>query len=79
MLEPALTEARVVRPGRSRVSTSLVKVVVLAVVALVVVGWLAAAVFALLHVVELLAVAFFTGWAGYQVGVRQGRRQARPR
>jgi hypothetical protein len=51
--------------------------VLLAVVGVVVVGWVAAAFFAILHIVELLAVALGAGWVGFKLGVHQGRRSRR--
>jgi hypothetical protein len=48
---------------------------VLAVVGFVVVGWVAAAFFAVLRIVELLAVAGVAGWVGFKVGVQKGKRQ----
>jgi hypothetical protein len=48
---------------------------VVAVVGFVVLGWVAAAFFAVLRVVELLAVAALAGWAGWRLGVRNGRRR----
>jgi hypothetical protein len=46
----------------------------LAVVAIALVAWiLAGVVFALVRVVELIAVAGLAGWAGYQVGHYRGR------
>lgn len=64
------------RPRRSRAGLpgGLVTVAVLAVVAFVVVGWVAAAFFALLRIVELLAVAAGGGWVGWRLGVHHGRR-----
>lgn len=50
--------------------------VAVGIVAIGVVAWLVVGVvFALLHVVELLAVAFVAGWAGYRVGHFRGRHE----
>ena len=38
-----------------------------------VVGWLAAAFFAVLRIVELVAIAAIAGWVGWKLGVRHGR------
>jgi hypothetical protein len=38
-----------------------------------VLGWLAAAFFAVLRIVELLAVALVAGWVGWQLGRRRPR------
>ena len=46
----------------------------MAVVGFVVVGWVAATFFAVLRIIELLAVAAIAGWVGWKLGVRQGRR-----
>lgn len=60
------------RPGRGGLA-SVASLVVVAVVGFLVVGWVAAAVFAVLRIVELLAVAVFAGWAGFRLGVHRGR------
>jgi hypothetical protein len=49
-------------------------VAIVAVVGFVVFGWVAAAFFAVLHILELVAVAAGAGWVGWKLGVRQGRR-----
>lgn len=48
---------------------------VLVVVALVVVLQLMAAVWAVVHVLQLVAVALVAGWIGWRVGLVQGRRR----
>ena len=64
------------RPARRRagLTGNLAGLAVLAVVGFVVFGWVAAAFFALLRIVELMAVAAVAGWVGFKLGVRQGRR-----
>jgi hypothetical protein len=52
---------------------SLATGVVVAVLAFIVVGWVAAALFAVLRILELVAVAVVTGWAGYRLGHWRGR------
>jgi len=75
-MEPAALDARPHRPARrGSLPGNLATVVVLAIVGFVVVGWVAAAFFAVLHIVELLAVALAAGWVGFKVGVHQGRRE----
>jgi hypothetical protein len=53
-----------------------VLLVLAGVLAIGVVAWVVAgAVFALLHVIELLVVAAVAGWVGYRIGHYRGRRQ----
>ena len=52
----------------------LAMVAVVAVIGFVVVGWVAAAFFAVLRILELLAVAAIAGGVGWRLGVRRGRR-----
>jgi len=74
-MKPATLDARPRPPARrGSLPASLVALVVTVIVVVVVVGWVAAAFFALLHVIELLAVALAAGWAGFKLGVHQGRR-----
>jgi len=74
-MNPATLDARPRPPARrGNFPRSLVTLVVAVIVTVVVVGWVAAAFFALLHVIELLAVALSAGWVGFKLGVRQGRR-----
>lgn len=74
LMEPATLDARTRRPARrGSLPASLATVVIVAIVGVVVVGWVAAAFFALLHIVELLAVALGAGWVGFKLGVHQGR------
>jgi Flp pilus assembly protein TadB len=61
------------RPGGG-LGGSLATVAIVAVVGFVVLGWVAAAFFAVLRILELVAVAAVAGWVGYQVGVRRRRR-----
>jgi len=46
---------------------------VVAIVGFVVLGWVAAAVFAVLRILELVVVAIVAGWVGFRLGVRRGR------
>lgn len=63
-------------PGRRRGGLpSVATWVVVAIVAFVVVGWVAAAVFALLRIVELVVIAGVAGWVGFKLGVQRGRRR----
>lgn len=66
------------RPGgpltRGLATVAVLAVVGFLVVGFLVAGWVAAAFFALLRIVELLAVALAAGWAGWKLGVRHGRR-----
>ncbi len=74
LMEPASIDTGLHRPARRRsVPGSVVTLVVVALVGFVVVGWVAAAFFALLHIIELLAVALVAGWIGFKLGVHQGR------
>jgi len=75
VLEPTpASPARLPRrqPGRGGLP-AVAGLVVLAVVGFVAVGWVAAAVFALLRIVELLVIAAGAGWVGFRLGVRRGR------
>lgn len=77
VLEPsAVPAARAGRPAHRRggLPANIAVVAIVAVVAFVAVGWVAAAFFAVIRILELLAVALVTGWAGWKLGVRQGRR-----
>ena len=74
-------EVEVLTDRRPRRSSSLgVRVTGLA-VAVVAVGlavwWVVAAVWALVHIVELVAVAGLFGYAGWKLGVRHGSRHPR--
>jgi len=68
-------DARDRRPARrgGGLPGSVAGIAILAIVAFVVVGWVAAAFFAVLRIAELLAVAFAAGWMGWKLGVRKGR------
>ncbi|MDQ6726914.1 MAG: hypothetical protein M3066_12215 [Actinomycetota bacterium] len=75
LMEPAPLDARPRRPARrASLPGSVATMVITVIVAVVVVGWVAAAFFALLHVIELLVVALAAGWVGFKLGVHQGRR-----
>lgn len=75
VLEPAPVLAARATPRRAprRGLPSLATVLVVAVLGVIVLGWVAAAVFAVLRILELVAVAFVAAWAGYRVGLRRGR------
>lgn len=60
---------------RGGLAGNLVALAVVAAVGFLVVGWVLAAVFAVLRILELLAVAAVSGWVGWKIGFRQGRRQ----
>lgn len=51
----------------------LATVAVVAIIGFAVVGWVAAAFFAVIRIVELLAIAAIAGWMGWKLGVRHGR------
>jgi len=67
------------RRGRKRggLVTKLVGLAVVVVVALLLVSWITAAVGALIHLAELLAVALVSGSVGWRLGLRRGRRSAK--
>lgn len=80
VLEPTpLSHARSPRSRRSaplgRFPGGLATVAIVAIVGFVVLGWVTAAFFAALRILELLAVAIVAGWVGWQLGTRRGRRQ----
>ena len=64
---------------QSRPRTSMHVAGVVAVIAVIgVAAWIVAGVvFAILHVLELVAVGAIAGWVGYRVGYFQGRRSGR--
>lgn len=77
VLEPsAVPAARSARPDRRRggLPGNLVALAVVAVVGLLALGWVAAAFFAVLRILELVAAADIAGWVGWKLGIRQGRR-----
>jgi hypothetical protein len=76
VLEPtAVPAGRRASMGRAGLGGNLAVVAIAAVVGFVVLGWVAAAFFAVLRIVELLAVAAVAGWVGWKVGVQQGKRR----
>lgn len=76
VLEPtAVPAGRRAGAGRAGLGGNLAVLAVAAVVGFVVLGWVAAAFFALLRIVELLAVAAVAGWVGFKLGVQQGKRR----
>ena len=76
VLEPtAVPAGRRPDRGRAGLGGNLAVVAIAAVVGFVVLGWVAAAFFAVLRIVELLAVAAVAGWVGFKLGVQQGRRR----
>jgi lysylphosphatidylglycerol synthetase-like protein (DUF2156 family) len=65
------------RPPRRRsfgVGATLAVLAVVAVAGLLVVSWVAAFAWAVIRLVELVAVALVAGWVGWRLGVRHGRR-----
>ena len=66
------------RPARRRrslaVGPTLAVLVVVAVAGVLVASWVAAFAWAVIRVVELVAVALVAGWVGWRLGVRHGRR-----
>ena len=77
VLEPtAVPAARLGRPDRRRGASpaNLAVVAIMALVGFVALGWVAAAFFVALRIIELVAVAAVAGWAGWKLGVRQGRK-----
>jgi hypothetical protein len=76
VLEPtAVPAGRRAGMGRVGLGGNLAVVAIAAVVGFVVLGWVAAAFFAVLRIVELLAVAAVAGWVGWKLGVQQGKRR----
>jgi hypothetical protein len=76
VLEPtAVPAGRRAGLGRAGLGGNLAVVAIVAVVGFLVVGWVAAAFFAVLRIVELLAVAAIAGWVGWKLGVQQGKRR----
>ncbi len=61
--------------GRSGMGGNLAVLAVVVVVGFVVVGWVAAAFFAVLRILELAAAAVVAGWIGFKLGVQKGKRQ----
>jgi hypothetical protein len=59
--------------GASGFPGGLATVAVVAVIGFVVLGWVAAAFFAVLRILELVAIAAVAGWVGWKLGVRRGR------
>jgi hypothetical protein len=80
---PTTVRPDVVYPARppERRGTGLGTHMALLVAALVVIGlvaWVVAgAVFAILHILELIVIAGVAGWAGYRLGHYRGRRAGR--
>ena len=80
VLDPTPVAAARRSPGRrpgGRGLPSVATLVVVAIVGFVVLGWVAAAVFAVLRILELIAIAAVAGWVGFRLGLRQGRRGPR--
>jgi hypothetical protein len=61
--------------GRAGLGGNLALVAVAAVVGFLVLGWVAAAFFAVIRIVELVAIAAVAGWVGFKLGVQQGKRR----
>jgi small-conductance mechanosensitive channel len=77
VLEPtAVPAARSARPDRRRgaLPGNLAVVAIVALVGFVALGWVAAAFFVALRIIELVVVAGIAGWAGWKLGVRRGRK-----
>jgi hypothetical protein len=70
---PACRSGRRPATRRGGLGGNLAALAVVAVVGFVVVGWVAAAFFAVLRIVELLAVAAVAGWVGFKLGVHRGK------
>lgn len=79
----APSEARRARPEPARapsrrrsvgIGPALVVLAVVGIGGLLVVWWIAAFAWALVRLVELVAVATVAGWVGWRLGVRHGRR-----
>jgi hypothetical protein len=68
------------RRPRSRLTlgTRVIGVAAIAVAAVLVVGWVAALIWAALRVVELIGAVVVSGWVGWRLGVRHGRRHPAP-
>ena len=77
-MEPApVLHARPRRPyGLGSLPGGILTVAVIAIVGFAVLGWVAAAFFAVLRILELVAVAAIAGWVGWKLGVARGRRRA---
>ena len=60
--------------SRLTLGTRLLGLAVLAVGAVLVVGWVAAFIWAALRIVELIGAAVVSGWVCWRLGVRHGRR-----
>ncbi|MDQ3896897.1 MAG: hypothetical protein M3326_06550 [Actinomycetota bacterium] len=76
-MEPApALRGRPSRPAARRrgLPGGLLTVALAAIAGFVVVGWVMAAFFAVLRIVELVAVAAAAGWVGWKLGVARGRR-----
>lgn len=82
ILEPTpAPRGRVPRSDRARPPSrragglpgGLAALAIVAVVGFVVVGWVAAAFFAVIRILELVAIAAVAGWVGWKLGVRRGR------
>ena len=67
------------RPARRRgaLGPRLLGLAVLAIGVVLLVGWIAALIWAALRVVEIVAVAVVSGWVFWHLGVRHGRRHPR--
>ncbi|HET7721132.1 MAG TPA: hypothetical protein VFK43_14285 [Acidimicrobiales bacterium] len=72
---PAGRNGRRPEHRRAGLGGNLAVVAIAAVVGFVVLGWVAAAFFAVLRIVELLAAAAVAGWVGWKAGVQQGKRR----
>jgi Flp pilus assembly protein TadB len=62
------------QPRSSSLGLRVTGFLILAIVALIVVWLVAGFVFAVLRILELVAVAVVAGWLGWKLGVHHGRR-----
>ena len=75
VLDPTVLPARARQPARrGAFPGGLATVAVVVIVGFVVLSWVAAAFFAVIRIVELLAIALVAGWVGFQLGTRRPRR-----
>jgi len=77
ILEPSsVPDAPHRTPARAggRFPAGLATVAIVMIVGFLVVGWVSAAVWAVLRILQLVAVAAVAGWIGYQLGVRRAGR-----
>ena len=66
------------RRSRLTLGTRVIGLAALAVAVVLVVGWVAAIIWAALRIVELIGAAVVSGWIFWRLGVRHGRRHPLP-